>query len=352
MMNGEDRAKLIRTLETWHARDKHKKIAAAIEKIDPGEWDYGIVSCYARALNNLSRYEEALAVLLPLRQEGAEDGKWHFRVGYALYFLGREAEAAEYFRAAIDHGDNDESTVSFLNASLGEAEDRRQGKDVYHPELYTEDQLDRLEDHIVRYFGSFKNVFHELASPDIHVDIAVVEPTKKRNYYTLVTMGMGARVMDVPPGLEHSERAELLICLPADWNLAEDALSDEKWYWPLRWLKLLARLPAGENTWLGWGHTVPAGQPLAENTALSGVLLLNPGAFGADAGACEIAEGAINFYQVIPLYDEEMEFKINNSTENLLDFFDDQMLACVDINRRNLCKGWKDFSLKKFNLAE
>ena len=342
----------MRTLDTWHDRGEHKKIVKTVEGIDPAAWDYEIAGYYARALNNLSRYEEALAVLLPLRQEGAEDGTWHFRVGYSLYFLGREDEAAEYFRAAIDHGCHDEGTVSFLETRLDEAEDRREGKEVYHPELYMEEQLNCLEEHIMRHFGSFKNVFHEIASPDIHVDIAIVEPTKKRNYYTLVTMGMGARVMGVPPDLEYFGRAELLICLPADWNLAEKALADEQWYWPLRWLKILARLPGNEDTWLGWGHTVPAGQPFAENTALSGVLLLNPGAFGTAAGTCVIPGGVINFYQIIPLYDEEMEFKVNNSAENLLDFFDDRMLECVDINRRNLCKGWKDFSLKKFNLAE
>lgn len=57
--------------------------------------------------------------------------------------------------------------------------------------------------------------------------------------------------MDVPEGLAEYqlERAELAICLPPDWNLNS---GDECDYWPIRWLKMLARLPIEEKSWLGW----------------------------------------------------------------------------------------------------
>ena len=52
---------------------------------------------------------------------------------------------------------------------------------------------------------------HELASPDIHVDIYVIPPRAEHEYYTLVTCGMGAHKMEVPDELknEQLERAEL-----------------------------------------------------------------------------------------------------------------------------------------------
>ena len=34
-----------------------------------------------------------------------------------------------------------------------------------------------LEAHIEKYFGRFDEVFHELVSPDIHVDVYVIAPT-------------------------------------------------------------------------------------------------------------------------------------------------------------------------------
>ena len=47
-----------------------------------------------------------------------------------------------------------------------------------------------VEDHIQKYFGKFEQVFHELVSEHIHVDICIVPPSKDRNYYMLFTMGI------------------------------------------------------------------------------------------------------------------------------------------------------------------
>ena len=42
--------------------------------------------------------------------------------------------------------------------------------------VYTEEEMNAVEEHSQQYFGKFENVFHELDSPDIHVDICVVPP--------------------------------------------------------------------------------------------------------------------------------------------------------------------------------
>jgi tetratricopeptide (TPR) repeat protein len=120
-MNTKNSGALLAELRELHEKDEHEKILDSIEKIAREEWDYDIASYYARALNNLDRYEEALQILLSLEQEGKNDGFWHFRVGYSLYYLEREAEAAEYFKKAVELGDNYQDTYDLLNRSLKEA---------------------------------------------------------------------------------------------------------------------------------------------------------------------------------------------------------------------------------------
>jgi len=204
------------------------------------------------------------------------------------------------------------------------------------PELYKENEIQAIEEHIATHFGQFDNVLHELISPDIHVDICVIKPTPERDYYTLVTMGMGAHRMNVPSELKgkHFRRAEMLVTLPPDWQIDNE---DEKWYWPLRWLKILARLPGNHDTWLGYGHTVPNGEPFAENTELCGVLVTNPYFFGPEAGICTLPSGDdVNFYQFVPLYEGEMDFKINHSAEALEDLFPDDFDMVVSIDRKSV----------------
>lgn len=110
----------------------------------------------------------------------------------------------------------------------------------------------------------------------------------------------------------------------------------EAWYWPIRWLKILARLPINEDSWLGWGHTIanPDGSPFAENTRFNGIILVNPGAFPQEASVCPLSDGdEVNFYQLLPLYQEEMDFKLSHSAGELLDLFPEEDLETVDVDR-------------------
>ena len=198
------------------------------------------------------------------------------------------------------------------------AEDEQNGV----PEVYTEEEMEAVEAHIQQYFGKFENVFHELSSPDIHVDICVVPPSGDRDYYTLVTMGMGAHRMNVPEELAEYklERAELAIALPGNWKLKREDLKNERWYWPIRLLKTLARLPIASDTWLGFGHTMDNEEDFAKDTKLCAAILTGPQDTEDGSEVCILPSGEeVNFYQVIPLYRDELEYKLAHDADALLD---------------------------------
>ena len=208
---------------------------------------------------------------------------------------------------SCDHSDND---------------DTQDEEEFSNPEVYTEEEMEAVEEHIEQYFGKFENVFHELVSPDIHVDICVVPPSEERDYCTLVTMGMGAHRMNVPEELAEYklERAELAIALPADWKLDQESMKDEKWYWPIRLLKSLARLPIASDTWLGFGHTMDNKENFAENTKLCAAILTGPQSTEEGGEVCTLPGGEeVNFYQVIPLYEDELDYKLEHDADALLD---------------------------------
>ena len=207
---------------------------------------------------------------------------------------------------SCDHSDND---------------DTQDEEEFSNPEVYTEEEMEAVERHIEQYFGEVENVFHELVSPDIHVDICMVPPTEERDYYTLVTMGMGAHRMNVPEELAEYklERAELAIALPADWKLDQESMKDEKWYWPIRLLKSLARLPINCDSWLGHGHTVENREPFADNTKLCTATLIGPQDTEDGSEVCTLPGGEeVNFYQVIPLYEDELDYKLEHDVDALL----------------------------------
>ena len=209
----------------------------------------------------------------------------------------------------------------FLNPDGTKADAFWSSRKNSEPEVYSEDEMSAIEQHIKNTFGEFENVFHELVSPDIHVDICVVPPSEERDYCTLVTMGMGAHRMNVPEELAEYklERAELAIALPADWKLVQESMQDERWYWPIRLLKVLARLPIASDTWLGFGHTMDNKENFAENTKLCAAILTGPQSTEEGGEVCTLPGGEeVNFYQVIPLYEDELDYKLEHDVDALL----------------------------------
>lgn len=206
--------------------------------------------------------------------------------------------------------------------------------------FYNEEEINELEAYIKTNFGEFTEVYHEIVSLDIHLDLAILPPTQERNYYRLVTMGMGAYRMNVPSALDDYELnyAELMIDLPADWKLQSD---DENDYWPLRWLKTVARLPLESNTWVGYGHTIAAGEnheTLAANNYFEGVGLIHAmNLQGEEAKLRMSSKKLVRFYRMIALYGAELDYKQQcEDIEPLLKRFDtkDQTFI-VDIHRKN-----------------
>lgn len=207
--------------------------------------------------------------------------------------------------------------------------------------------IEAVSEHIARHIGPVDNVFHELISDLVHVDVHVVNPTAERPYYTLVTSGMSDRPMTVPPEGGSSPYAELMLSLPPDWPLRQEAFEQHENYWPVEMLKFLARFPHEYETWLGWGHTIPNGDPpapFAENCGFCCVLLLSPILVPEEFLDLKIGdERTISFYSLVPLYREEMDFKLNKGTEALVERFAKKGVSeLLDLNRPNVCKkkGW------------
>lgn len=145
--------------------------------------------------------------------------------------------------------------------------------------------------------------------------------------------------MNVPNELKkyELERAELVLYLPPTWNIKSNKEED---YWPIRQLKVLARLPIQCDTWLGHGHTVSSNQenaPYADTTKFCSMMLLT--ALNKDYEKLDLRIpkiGKINFYQLFPLYREELEYKKSHDVNFLLDLFDDDdIMPIINIDRKN-----------------
>ena len=212
-----------------------------------------------------------------------------------------------------------------------------------------EESIELIENHIEKHIGKIETVFHEIVSNFIHIDIHWVKPNEKFPFHTFITSGMSEKPMNVPDEYDESKYSELCILIPSNWNIIDESFKllsevfpDESSYWPIRWLKFLARFPHEYNTWLGWGHTIPNGEnaePFAENTKLGCMLLIPALNFPIEFYELKINDNkTIRFFCLYPIYKEEMEFKLTKGTNALLDKFDKYNISSIiDLNRTNTC---------------
>lgn len=224
------------------------------------------------------------------------------------------------------------------------------GGPIYHhgrPSAFAppcgEESLEAISEHIARHLAPVHGVFHEIVSDTVHIDVHQVKPTAAFPFWRLITSGMSDLPMTVPPGAGAPAHMELMITLPANWRLGRKSLEDERWYWPVRLIKSLARLPHKYQTWLGVGHTVPNGDPAkryARNTRFTGAIIRWPISAPDAFHTLEISSTkVIHFFAVVPLYSEEMDLKLRAGTDALTERFNEAHITdVVDLRRPNVGK--------------
>jgi predicted Zn finger-like uncharacterized protein len=237
---------------------------------------------------------------------------------------------------------------TFVIEDIAGTERTPSGAPVYRPERAASTghpsatpYLEQIQAHIERTIGPVSGVFHEIVSDAAHVDLHIVPPqphipqSQERplggDFYTIVTSGMSWKPMNIPPkSLDNgvSPYGELMIALPKDWSGMRPDGSfdqqmmqrDENW-WPLRWLKQMARLPHEYNTFYSNGVTVPNGEPAAPfvaGTDLCCWMVLKP-LLAPKAKSLVISDNVrIDFFALIALTQAEMDLKLNKGPGELL----------------------------------
>ncbi|MFE4201751.1 suppressor of fused domain protein [Aneurinibacillus aneurinilyticus] len=199
---------------------------------------------------------------------------------------------------------------------------------------------DEIVQHIIKHIGPINNTISEIVPGSrVSVNIHIIPPANGRNWITLITSGMSDYAMDASEENEGFRYAELLLKLPANWPITKKDLEDENYYWPFRWLRQIAHIPHIYEGWLEEGVIIPNGEPpepFAPLTCLSCIMIGRPKE--KELQRCQSSDGTvINFYELIPIYEEERNFAINTSSEYLVEILNDRGIADVlDSNRENV----------------
>jgi hypothetical protein len=203
------------------------------------------------------------------------------------------------------------------------------------------EQRKLIEQHFETHLGGVNKIIHDQRKDKYHIDIYILPPNDRRNYGVMATSGMSDFGMNCPLNLKFFQFGELYIKLPPDWPYPMEELKQDDYAWVFQNLYLLPRSVHDNRTFFWNGQVIDNDEPFARNTKLSGFLIKYPSTIDVPVEFNMLKvnpQKAICFYQLIPLYNEEMNFLEKNGLEQLYTKFDEYRITdIVDLKRPNTC---------------
>lgn len=176
------------------------------------------------------------------------------------------------------------------------------------PIMYTSKQVDEITNALdEKYNTTSEFIAHEITSEYVHTDIYIGNVAEDERVYA--TFGMGARKTASP--LETYQRIELVMFSSRDFDIKskESRILDSQ-------LVALSKYPFENDTWFGPGHTINANDDFKEMFGYDSFL------FATDGLPYELSDiGTITPLMVIPVYQDEVDWMINNNSMEFLEQF-------------------------------
>jgi hypothetical protein len=215
------------------------------------------------------------------------------------------------------------------------------------PSIHPDHAIHKIGQHVEKYLGPIVGTWNETANHPPYIDLLHIDPTESRPFHYLVTSGMSDLAMKVPAeeGFEEYRFIELVLALPASWPMEPAALAKPEHFWPIGWLRRLARFPHDTGQWLGWGHTIPVldpPRPFVKGSCLTTFLIARPRLVDPLFWTLSLgpektgAERTIHFFGLFTISESELQFKLDQGTDLLLEHLH-QAGACelLDLYRPN-----------------
>lgn len=215
-------------------------------------------------------------------------------------------------------------------------------KDLNYVYGKDEDEKSIIINHIEKYFGEIDNFFIENITEDYFIEIYHIAPTKNRFYHKLITYGISSTKVDKDKQLQSAKFVELIVFLPASWYVGENHGKDIQFGWPYKLLKEISQklILEAAYPWYGINNNGQRTYPVANNTKQCGFIPLQPTLVNPEFNKFKIGQDKfVNFFNIVPLYEEEINFRINRGMKAFeKKFYGNGITELIDVNRKNVCR--------------
>lgn len=196
--------------------------------------------------------------------------------------------------------------------------------------------IEEVPAHMERQFDPVAGTFHEIVSDRVHIDVHFVEPNSQLGYRIIFTTGMAMRAMPRGPNEPWPQLAELMVLLPNEWPFESDRFESPEVFWPIEFMKMVARMPHDMGFCLHADHSIPFHDPPspAPGTNFGGWLVVDPTFWPPSKSVVQLKSGLIvKQYVLMPLTMQEMDYK---ATQPTADAFRQRLVQLQGFNENSM----------------
>ena len=356
---------------------KFNDAISLIDELEPDELNNSLILTKAHCLSQLGRYREAYKILQTNSSEFTEnDLAYLIELAGALFGLHRYNSAIKAAKRCLSQDSNcieawlvlclvyqeTGDTEKFEQASDNAKDlDFDSWNDIFGDKTdclqrYSDEEKNAVIDYIEKVFGNIDSFIYKNDDPDNPISIAVVSMPGNDLYRILITVGLGAyKGFDTSDDETLLYRTELVSYIPCDIHFRE---YEHLCKWVSNVMFQFAEMVELDGSFLDVGHTISYGGSLDETVEYDGVLFLPNFETANNNLRCTLPEGyVISFLQMIPLYEEELIYKIEEGFPKLTERLVNALKDNTDLiypRRINTClkPGMKKWAIPRSSLEE
>ena len=355
---------------------KFEEVVARIDELDSVELTTQILLMKAHCLSQLAKYREAYNTLSDIQSEVQDDDISYYIELAGVYFgMHKYKSAVKTANHCLEIDENCVEAWLILCLVYKETNDMQKFEDAstIAKELdfdswdeifgdktntlakYTEKEKETVLKYITTIFGDKKEFITDEQNPEHPIKVIEVTDNSNPEYRTLVSFGLGAYkgLEDVDNGFSLIHRCEMAAYIPTYLD-EEEYLHTRQWV--ARIMLQFAEMIELDESFIDVGHTISYGKYVDDEVKYNGVLFVfNDRSYKY---RCKLPDGdTLSVLQMIPLYEEELFYKIENSFGELYDKLFKKFGDKTDMiypNRENTCitPVKKQFALPRSSMEE
>lgn len=314
-MSGGRENFMLNKLDELYENNEHDKIIVFVNSVDPEHRNEELTVRLARSVmdrsaeNNSETIADIERILMRFVPRSS-DPLLYYLLGKCCFYSDNSLESVKYLKRAKKLAEQD-GCYSEISEEIREFYEVCKFSEQQENCRYGDDESENFKDIIRGIFGDIDVTTRSVNEYGLDFELLLIPANEKHDCDIYMTFGLGAYPINRDPAKD-SAGAEYMVYFPHNW--------DEKRRREMqRYLISIAVLSVEKHINVTYGCGFSSDMPIMEGSQLNSTMLIKPMYIHSEEWQATLFTGRkIQFMQLMPIYKNELEYKLSYGNDALM----------------------------------